>query len=408
MSAAGKHTCIRITLDRTVWEQSIQADILKVLCNGESIEFSLDQVHIFTTKIGIMPVYLSGKIIHCKAIIGGNFSMPKTPAITSAELGTLWMTYQQKTLSLRMLEYFIEKSDDRKAKAIMSDLHTEINPYVEKITKVFQREGAVIPVGYTTQDVHLNAPKLYDNYFDIMFIRIMNQISMGMHTLHLSMVVREDIIMIYKDLTAIKQKYYLACTHYLIEKGVLARAPYVSMPQEVSFAKDKNYLSGFNLLSEKRSLNKVEVAYLHHAIETNSVGLQLMTGFAQSAKEPEVKKYFVKGKELAKKIVHDMDEILIQSDVQLSASASGSATTSTIAPFSDKLMMYVTNLLCSFSLGGNAVGTAFSLRSDLPLKIGVMTKDIFGLAHEGAKLMVKNGWLEEPPQMEDRNKLIQG
>ncbi|GGA09392.1 hypothetical protein GCM10008018_63810 [Paenibacillus marchantiophytorum] len=33
-------------------------------------------------------------------------------------------------------------------------------------------------------------------------------------------------------------------------------------------------------------------------------------------------------------------------------------------------------------------------------------KDIYFYTHEGIKIMIKNGWLEEPPQMEDRHQLI--
>ena len=68
-------------------------------------------------------------------------------------------------------------------------------------------------------------------------------------------------------------------------------------------------------------------------------------------------------------------------------------------------MMYCTSLLCSFGLGSNALGTAFSLRSDLPLKMVSAAKDILTYGQDGGKLMAKNGWLEEPPQMQDRNDL---
>lgn len=73
--------------------------------------------------------------------------------------------------------------------------------------------------------------------------------------------------------------------------------------------------------------------------------------------------------------------------------------------FSDKLMMYNTSLLATFGLGSNAIGGAFSLRSDLPTKMAFHAKDIFTFAQEGGKIMIKNGWMEEPPQIEDRNQL---
>jgi hypothetical protein len=335
--------------------------------------------------------------------------MPDKAAITSSELGVLWLTYQEKTMILRMLEYFIEKADDEKAKKIMTDVYNEIDIYVGKITNIFKSEGAVIPVGFTTEDVNKDVPKLYDNGFDIMFVRLLKEISMGLHTLNINMVYREDIVMIFKELTAITQAYYNSCTQYLIEKGMLARAPYVSMPNSVEFVKETNYLGGLNpftKIGNKRTLNTVEVAYIFHGIESNVTGLQMITGFAQCANKSEVKKFFTKGAELAKSIIKEMSETFLEDGIQIPSPSGGNATRSTVPPFSDKLMMYCTSLFCSFSMGGNALGTAFSLRNDLAAKNTAFTKDIFEYAHEGAKIMINNGWMEEPPQMVERKEII--
>ncbi len=332
--------------------------------------------------------------------------MPEKPAITSSELGTLWLTYQEKTMILRMLEYFIEIADDEKAKGIMTNLYSEIDLFVGKITEIFKNEGAVIPVGFTSQDVNKDVPKLYDNGFDIMFVRLLKEISMGLHSLNITMAYREDVVMIFKELTAMTQNYYNLCTQYLLEKGMLVRPPYVTMPNSVEFVKDYSYLGGLNPFSEKRALNTVEVAHMHHAIESNLTGLQMITGFAQCADKNEVKKYFNEGAELAKAVIKEFSEIFLHSGIQTPEPSGGNATRSTVSPFSDKLMMYCTSLFCSFGMGSNSLGTSFSLRNDIPAKMGVFMKDIFEYAHKGAKIMIKNGWTEEPPQMEERKQII--
>ena len=115
--------------------------------------------------------------------------MTQKLALSSSELGTLWLTYQQKTMTQRMLEYFIAQADDNRAKEIMQDTHMKIINYIEEIKSILKNEGAVIPVGYTEKDVNIGVPKLYDNMFDIMFLRLLKEISMGLHTLHLSMLI---------------------------------------------------------------------------------------------------------------------------------------------------------------------------------------------------------------------------
>ncbi|MBZ5753459.1 DUF3231 family protein [Metabacillus rhizolycopersici] len=331
--------------------------------------------------------------------------MTEKQALSSSELGTLWMTYQQKTMVQRIFEYFIEQADDKRAKEIMQDFHMKVINYIEDIKNILKNEGAVIPVGFTEQDVNTGVLKLYDNMFDIMFLRLNVEISMGLHTLHLNMAYRKDIVLLYKELTAFTQSVYDECVDYLQEKDVLPRPPAVSMPKTIEFANGTNYMSGFNLFSEKRALNTVEVAHLYNAIETNILGMQMITGFAQVANEPEVKKYFIKGKELAKKTVTDYTQLFLQSDIQPPSTWGANATDSKVSPFSDKLMMYCTSMLCSFGLGSNALGTAFSLRNDLPLKMVGTAKDVLTYGRDGGKIMAKNGWLEEPPQMQDRNDL---
>lgn len=92
--------------------------------------------------------------------------MPESPRLASSEIGTLWMTYQQKTLVLMMLEYFIEK-------------------------------------------------------------------------------------------------------------GLLPSSPYVATQKPVEHVKGTNYLGMFNIKG-KRALNTVELAHLHHSIESNVTGMQMI------------------------------------------------------------------------------------------------------------------------------------
>ncbi len=101
-----------------------------------------------------------------------------------------------------------------------------------------------------------------------------------------------------------------------------------------------------------------------------------------------------------------MNDVLLQSDIQPPSTWAGKATDSIVPLFSDKMMMFTANILASFGIAGNSFGMAFSMRSDLPAKIAIMVKDTLDFAVEGGKLMIKHKWLEEPPQMEDRNAII--
>ncbi|MGM7723032.1 DUF3231 family protein [Metabacillus sp. Hm71] len=331
--------------------------------------------------------------------------MPSSQApISSSELANLWMTYQEKTMILRILEHFIEHAGVEEKKLLQMHYSGTLEN-IDRLKSIFQQEGAVLPIGFTEGDIHKGVPKLFDHIFDIVYLHMMTKVEMSLFALYTGMSYRKDIEDFFIHMTAESEIMNSQTTQFLLEKGVLVRPPVVTMPKEVTFVKDKHYLGGLNPLGETRSLNTVEVSLIHHAIETNLVGMQLMIGFAQVASNEEVKQYLVKGMKLSKKIEIELGEYLRQSYIEPPASHAGKATTSKAAPFSDKIMLYNTSLLSSFGLGSNAIGSAFSLRSDLPFKMAILAKNIYSFAREGAKIMLENGWLEEPPQIEDRNQL---
>lgn len=325
--------------------------------------------------------------------------------LTSSEIGNLWMTYQEKTMLLRFLEYFLEHVENEDIQQILKSTYDSSEQIVESIKHIFQQEGAVIPLGFTANDVNKGVPKLFDYLYEPMFLHMISKIEASLFAMYSTMSYRKDIRQLFKQLTANAQEMFDQCTQFLLDKGVLVRPPFMTMPKEIAFIKDKNYLSGFNLLRETRSLNAIEISLIHHAIETNLTGMQLMIGFAQVANDKKVKEYFVEGMKLSKDVETTLGEYLRQDYIEPPASHAGKATNSTVAPFSDKLMMYITNLLGSFGIGSNALGGAFSLRSDLLVTMARLAQKIIPFVKDGGEIMIKNGWMEEPPQVEDRKQL---
>ncbi|MBP1964348.1 DUF3231 family protein [Paenibacillus aceris] len=326
--------------------------------------------------------------------------MPEKSKMSATELGSLWMTYQKKTMILRILEYFIAKSDDQSAKELMTGLYEKLHPMVIEAKTLLEQDGAATPIGFTKEDVNLDAPQLFENGFDIMFCRVLKEISMGMYVLHMTLSYREDIVMYYKRLTDLTQTYYNLFTQYLLEKHILPCPNFTNMPKSVGFVTDTSYMKGTNLFGQKRSINIVEFGLMHHSIETNVTGMQLMRGYAQCANDEDVKKHFIKGQELSKEILKDTTEILLQNNIQPPATPGGTVTNSTMAPFSEKLMMYSTYLLCGFSIGGQGFSSAFTLRNDMILRSGLFAKSVYDFTMEGVKLMMSKGLLEEPPEMD--------
>ena len=326
--------------------------------------------------------------------------------LTSTELGTLWMTYMSTTGILVMIDNLKDKTIDKEAQDILTSYLTEGQNIKSEITNLFNSEKAVIPMGFNEIDSIKEPPlPLFDDIFNIMFLREMMKLNLGHSAVNISMSFMKEVHDILKLNLDVSDKYYIMTTNYLLGKGVIARPPYVNMPKRVEFIEDKKYISGISLFADKRTLNTIEVGYINEAIQNNIFGMQLMTGFAQVSKESEVKKYFLDGKELSKKIVTELSALLLQSDIQAPSPWAGKATDSTQLCFSDKLMMAITNIISGSAIGYNALGTSFSMRSDLHIKLATISKSIFDYAKKGGQIMINHKWMEEPPQMEVRNQL---
>ncbi|MBT2659302.1 DUF3231 family protein [Bacillus sp. ISL-18] len=324
--------------------------------------------------------------------------LPKS-TLSSTEIATLWETCKEKTFILRFLEHLIPNANDKHAEKIMNDLHKNLEIYVEKIKTIFKNEGSVCPQGFSSSDVNIKVPKLFDNGFDVMLLRAVKEMSMGLYTLNIGMSYRTDVINIYKDLTAITQACYHDCTQYLLEKGILARPPYIPMPNSNEYINDLHYLSGFNFFEKTRQMDSYELATIHHNLENNNIGMTLMYAFSQVAKEQEVKDYFHKGMELSSKILKESSKMLLDDNISPIITSIGNATNSKESPFSDKLMMYFNYMLTNLMLGANAFAFGFTLRNDLKIKSALTAKDVADYANEGTKIMIKHGWLEKPPQI---------
>ena len=114
---------------------------------------------------------------------------------------------------------------------------------------------------------------LYDDFFHIISLREVTKLSLERSAVYMKEV--NDVFKLNYD---ISNKYYMIATNYLLGKGVLARSPYVIMPKKVKFIEDTNYMSGLNPLSDKHSLNTIEVCFINEAIEANIWALHLLMG----------------------------------------------------------------------------------------------------------------------------------
>jgi len=58
------------------------------------------------------------------------------------------------------------------------------------------------------------------------------------------------------------------------------------------------------------------------------------------------------------------------------------------------------------SVGFYGTGIALSLRGDIVVMYNRLSLEVQLYSEDGANIMIKNGWLEQPPMASDRDELV--
>ncbi|MGY0694611.1 DUF3231 family protein [Virgibacillus sp. FSP13] len=324
--------------------------------------------------------------------------------LTSAEHAQIWGAYQNASLTTCVMKYFNEKVEDEEIKPIVQDALTMVESHLGKLKQLFEKENYPLPVGFTDEDVNVDAPRLYSDNFFLQYIFQMGMLGMGAFTQAISMSTREDIYLFFsegfREYNALHQKASLVS----LTKGLYNRPPTIPTPKEVDFVKKQSFLTGW--FGERRPLTALEIANLFSNIQRNSLGVATLTGFRQVAKSKEVTKYITQGIEIAKKHINVFSSVLNEGNVPVPGGSDAMVTeSSTVSPFSDKLIM--THVTAMITLGISFYGMSIStnIRRDLISHYTRLSGEIALYSEDGANIMIDNGWLEEPPRMVDRNEL---
>ncbi|SMQ64820.1 Protein of unknown function [Bacillus sp. OV166] len=326
--------------------------------------------------------------------------------LTAAEMSTLWSQYLSDTLAVCVSSYFIEKVEDEEVRPIIEFTLDVAKGNITIMQELFKKENFPVPIGFTDQDVNPKAPKLFSDTFVLMFFRNMSILAMAASSAALGLVTRADIVDFHKRILNCAVKLQDLTRDLMLEQGTYIRPPYISIPDKVDFVKRDHFLAGF--FGHKRAITSVEVTHLFLNIQTNMIGKALITGYAQIAQDQEVKGFLVRGMQIAQQHAELFSEILIKEDLPAPMSWDSAVTDSIIPVFSDKLIMFNVSSMIAAGIGNYGMAIAASPRRDIALKYASLIPEISLYAEAGAKIMIKHGWMEEPPQADDRDEIIQG
>jgi hypothetical protein len=323
--------------------------------------------------------------------------------VTSSELSQLWGAYMNDSLTSCMLKYFVNIVEDTEIRPIVEFALNKAQLRLDQLTTKFNNEKYPVPYGFTDEDVNTKAPRLYTDIYILNFLNQMGSMGMNAFNMAISFSARHDIYSFFSEGLREFNELHKKSLDVLLSKGVFVRPPYIATSDEVDFVKKQNFLTGW--LGERRPLTALEIANIHMNIQRNSLGVATLTGFCQVAKSKEVGKFMTRGIGIASKHVEVFSSIMSEDKVSAPMGSDTMVTDSTVAPFSDKLMMF--NVTGATAIGMGYYGSSMSTaaRRDLALHYTRLTAEIALYAEDGANLLIDNGWMEEPPRVVDRDEL---
>ncbi|WP_442598830.1 DUF3231 family protein [Neobacillus sp. D3-1R] len=324
--------------------------------------------------------------------------------LTAGEISPLWSQYINDTASICVMKHFLEKVEDEEVRPVIEFAINGSKKNISFLRDFFTQEKFPIPIGFTDQDVRPNAPKLFSDTYVLMYIRNVSILGMAASGLALGFATRPDVVQFFKNVLKTAVGLQDLTRELMLKQGTYIRPPFISNPDKVDFVKKQQFLAGF--FGDKRPLTAIEITLLFNNIQTNAIGKTLITGFAQFAERKEVKEYLMRGKQIAQKHMDYFSDILKKEDLPAPMTWDTALSDSTEQVFSDKLMMFHVSAMIAAGIGNYGSSMSGSPRRDLAARYAMLIPEIALYAEDGANIMIKHGWMEEPPQTDDRKRLI--
>ncbi|UTR10063.1 DUF3231 family protein [Evansella sp. LMS18] len=329
--------------------------------------------------------------------------MEHNPKLVSSEVAALWGAYMQNSMAYCIVQHFAAVNEDSDATDLMQSALTNCDYVVNEVKQIFEQENHALPIGFTQEDVYLNAGRVYSDLFALRYIKYMASAGAAAASALLEVLARKDIRDFFSATSAMFIKLYNNASDLLLKKGTFIRSPVITPMEKAEYLQSESFLSG--LIGKHRPLTAIELAHISKNSETNSIGRTFVAGFSQTAESPEVRKYMERGLEIAAKHETVFREILVEDEVPMPSTWDSAISQSTDAPFSDKLMMFHTLGLNELSVTGYGAAIGASMRNDLVGDYTRLVAEILQYGNAGVKLMIENRWLEQPPQNVDREAL---
>lgn len=323
--------------------------------------------------------------------------------IGSAEITNLWVHYIRDTMSVCVCKYVLKCVKDPDVKKIYEFALKLSVKHLKILKKIFDDEKFPVPKGFTDKDVHLDAPPLFSEVFWLKYIYGMSMHGSQLYSLAFNSSSRKDLRNFYYQCVNDAMDLYNMTIDVKVSQGVYEKSPYFATPKNVEYITSLGYATDF--LGKQRPLNSIESGNIFFNLKKTILQKGLMLGFSQVCRSNEVRKFLEKGMQVTTKHIGIFSSLLLENNLHIPKSLDSEVTDSSVAPFSDKLMLFHAGTLFNMAVSYYSYAAVTSMRADLIAHCETAISRDFKILAQFGHLMIKNQWQEQPPTADDRQRV---
>jgi Protein of unknown function (DUF3231) len=321
--------------------------------------------------------------------------------LTVSEVSNIWSSYLKNSMELQFFTYFSQTTQDRKVRKIVGRLLHQSGKNLKQLQDFFHKESMSVPIGFTDEDININAGKVFSDHFILFFCHDITQLSLNTYPSALGESTRKDI----RDYFEITLKFTLKIQNEIVDlmlsKGIYPKPPKIKLDDRIDFARSIQYLNGFK--GGSRALNAPEIANLSRLIHRAQFSKKIFASFSHISQRKEMRDHFSKGRALIEDVLRSLQEVMDKENIPVSSAKELTRYDVDIPPFSEKMMLFFVNtcigIFC-FTMISQAMTS--SLRSDIIMKLLGISKNMSLYYGKGLMIAIKQKWLEQPPQAAGR------
>lgn len=324
-----------------------------------------------------------------------------TTDLIPSEISNLWNTYLIGTMTVWVSRYFLANSQDEDIFKMLKNAEMFSVEEVDKSKKFLEEACYPLPNGFDEQDVDVKCQPLYSDHFTLYTKFVLAQEGCIFYSMCLATSINSDIRQFYEYCWTNAKNLYNQCADIMVKKGLLHPKLHVPRPERVDKIDKQSFIAGW--FTDRRPLNVLEIGQLEFCFKVTEHQKEFLKSFAQTSQSKELRDHFQRGAEILQKHLEIFQNTLSENDLPHLPTWESEITDSTVAPFSDRLMLFKMTFLTENISVNYGVALSTMMRRDLGLHFIRLRTELLKYGEDSLNLMIKNEYLDQLPMAKEND-----